>query len=59
MKKQNGCLTAFLIVLGIIVVVGLIHLGVAYYFMTKKFELKEVKANEPAAMADTSASVSE
>ena len=59
MNKQNGCLTVFLIVLGIIVAIGLIHLGVAYYFMSKKFELKEIKADKPAAMADASASVSE
>ncbi|MGN6207461.1 hypothetical protein [Asticcacaulis sp.] len=59
MKKQNGCLTAFLIAFGIIIVVALVHLGVAYYFMSKRFELKEVKADEPAAMADASTSVSE
>jgi|GEM_PF-1757591 len=59
MKKQNGCLTAFLIVFGIIVTVGLIYLGGTYYFLSKKFELKEIKTPESAAMADVSAPSSE
>jgi hypothetical protein len=49
MKKKNGCLTAFLIVLGIIIFVGLIHLGVGYYILSTKFELKEIKASESVA----------
>ncbi|HTN40268.1 MAG TPA: hypothetical protein VLZ84_03900 [Asticcacaulis sp.] len=49
MKKQNGCLTAFLIVLGIIVVVGVVHLGVAYYFLSKKFEIRPVESSAAAS----------
>ena len=49
MKKKNGCLTAFLIVLGIIIFVGLIHSGVGYYILSTKFELKEIKASESVA----------
>jgi hypothetical protein len=49
MKKQNGCLTAFLIVIGIIVVIGLVHLGVAYYFLSKKFDIKPVETPASAS----------
>lgn len=50
MKKQSGCMTAFLIVLGVLGVVVLIHLAVAYYFLQKHFQLKEVR-EAPAASA--------
>jgi hypothetical protein len=49
MKKQNGCLTAFLIVFGIIVVVSLVHLGVAYYFLSKKFDIKPLETPASAS----------
>lgn len=50
MKKQNGCLTALLIILGIIVV-GLVHLGVMYYFVSKKFEIKPTETSASASAA--------
>ncbi|CAL4868617.1 hypothetical protein MMA231_02906 [Asticcacaulis sp. MM231] len=55
MKKQNGCLVACLIVVGIVVVIGLVHLGVGNYLLSKKFELNEIKASESVASATVEA----
>lgn len=47
MKKQSGCMTAFWIIAAIVGVVALIHLGVAYYLFTNKFNGHQV--DEPPA----------
>jgi hypothetical protein len=51
MKKNNGCMTAFWIVAGILGLVLLIHLGIAFYFLQAKFKLQEVKYDESSSSA--------
>ena len=55
MKKQNGCLTAFLIGLGLLGIVA-VFLGMALYLVQTKFNVKEVQfvdSSSPVAL-DTS-----
>lgn len=57
-KMSVGCLIALIIGAGLLVVV-LLHLAVAYYFMRAKFQLHEVESDEPpiAAPADAPAEI--
>ncbi len=55
-KRNNGCVTA-VIIMGVILVVALIHLGIAFYFLASRFKEREVHTHNRASSASSAPTV--